>query len=213
MGKLAKLAEQIAAVPFAEKQRVHARYDAERPGEIDRAGPVQSSIKFDDGGRQVLPNDLIVAISGKDGTSPSTATAPATIAAAQQEQTTMSTKPSVKADALRAMRERKAASGKRSTTSNGASRTKVAKSKAAKPAKKAKGKTAKSSAPRAAKEGSKTGAVKDLLLRAKGCTNREVLDATGWPTISMPATAKSLGLKLRKEKNKGEPTRYYATAA
>lgn len=51
-----------------------------------------------------------------------------------------------------------------------------------------------------------------LLTRAAGCTSRDLLDATGWPAISVPATAKASGLKLRKEKV-GKVTTYYGTPA
>jgi hypothetical protein len=51
-----------------------------------------------------------------------------------------------------------------------------------------------------------------LLTRAGGCTSRDLLDATGWPAISVPATAKASGLKLRKEKV-GKVTTYYGTPA
>jgi len=51
-----------------------------------------------------------------------------------------------------------------------------------------------------------------LLTRPAGCTGRELLDATGWPAISVPATAKASGLKLRKEKV-GKVTTYYGTPA
>lgn len=51
-----------------------------------------------------------------------------------------------------------------------------------------------------------------LLTRASGCTSRDLLDATGWPAISVPATAKASGLKLRKEKV-GKVTTYYGTSA
>jgi len=49
-----------------------------------------------------------------------------------------------------------------------------------------------------------------LLTRAAGCTSRDLLDATGWPAISVPATAKASGLKLRKEKI-GKVTTYFGT--
>jgi hypothetical protein len=65
----------------------------------------------------------------------------------------------------------------------------------------------------APRTGSKTELIAGLLTRAKGCTGAEILEATGWPTVSVPAQAKAAGLKLRKEKAKGEPTRYYGTAA
>lgn len=59
--------------------------------------------------------------------------------------------------------------------------------------------------------GDKTAEVGKLLKRAKGCTAAEVLAATSWKAVSMPAMAKNLGLKLRKEKVKGEPTRYFGS--
>lgn len=69
----------------------------------------------------------------------------------------------------------------------------------------------KAAAPKAAKAngGSKTGVVAELLKRKSGCTNADILGATGWPTVSVPQMAKAAGLKLRKVKEKGEPTRYY----
>lgn len=50
-----------------------------------------------------------------------------------------------------------------------------------------------------------------LLTRAEGCTNADILEATGWPTVSVPQQAKIAKLNLRKEKLKGEPTRYWGT--
>lgn len=52
-----------------------------------------------------------------------------------------------------------------------------------------------------------------LLTRKEGCTTRDLLTATSWPAISVPATAKAAGLKLRKEKTKGHPTTYFAVPA
>lgn len=52
--------------------------------------------------------------------------------------------------------------------------------------------------------------VADLLKRDGGCTAAEALAATGWPTISMPATAKAAGLSLTKLKEKGKATQYRA---
>lgn len=51
--------------------------------------------------------------------------------------------------------------------------------------------------------------VAELLKRTEGCTTADVLKATGWPTVSMPAQAKAAKLKLYKEKKKGEVTRYF----
>ena len=57
--------------------------------------------------------------------------------------------------------------------------------------------------------GSKTAEISRLLKRKTGCTAAEVLEATGWPAVSMPAMAKACGLTLRKDKVKGERTRYF----
>lgn len=48
----------------------------------------------------------------------------------------------------------------------------------------------------------------NLLQRPEGCTSRDILDATGWPAVSVPAVAKASGLTLRQEKD-GRATRYY----
>jgi hypothetical protein len=66
-------------------------------------------------------------------------------------------------------------------------------------------------AKKATKARSKLQAVAALLRRAKGCTAAECMAATGWPSISMPAMAKAAGLKLKKEKVKGSPIRYFGT--
>jgi hypothetical protein len=57
--------------------------------------------------------------------------------------------------------------------------------------------------------GSKTALVADLLARKEGCTTADVLKATGWPAVSLPAMAKAIGVKLRKEKD-GKVSRYWA---
>jgi hypothetical protein len=59
---------------------------------------------------------------------------------------------------------------------------------------------------------SKKAIVASLLTRKKGCTSLDVKQATGWPSVSMLAMAKSCGLKLRKEKT-DNGLRYYGTAA
>lgn len=59
--------------------------------------------------------------------------------------------------------------------------------------------------------GSKLEIVVGLLTRADGCTGKEILAATGWPTVSVPQQAKAAGLVLSKEKIDGI-TRYRATA-
>lgn len=58
------------------------------------------------------------------------------------------------------------------------------------------------------KSQSKTAMVGQLLLRKEGCTTADILKATGWPSVSVPAQAKAVGLGLRKEKN-GKITRYF----
>lgn len=81
-------------------------------------------------------------------------------------------------------------------------------------AKPAKGKTAK---PATNGEGprkeSKLALCVALLTRKEGCTTRDLLTATGWPAISVPATAKAGKLKLRKEKTKGSPSVYFGSPA
>lgn len=61
------------------------------------------------------------------------------------------------------------------------------------------------------RKGSKTALIAGLLKREKGCTTAQILEATGWPSVSVPASAKAAGLKLRKEKKPGEPTRYFGS--
>lgn len=93
---------------------------------------------------------------------------------------------------------------------------KTAKAKPAKKAKAAAKKTAskpKGKKADGARDGSKLALIAGLLQRKEGCTNAEALKVTGWPTLSMPQQAKAAGLKLRKEKEKGEPTRYFGTPA
>ena len=58
--------------------------------------------------------------------------------------------------------------------------------------------------------GTKTELIGKLLLRPQGCTLSEVLNVTGWPTVSMPVQANLLGVKLRREKKPGAPMRYFA---
>lgn len=76
---------------------------------------------------------------------------------------------------------------------------------------KAAGKTAKKPAKNASVGSkTKTAIVAGLLTRASGCTTKDILDATGWPAVSVPAMAKAASLKLKKVKN-GSVTRYYGT--
>jgi len=84
-------------------------------------------------------------------------------------------------------------------------RTKMAKAKKA--AKKAAKKSTGPKGPR----GEKTLKVKAMLERKNGCTAAEVKEACNWPAVSMPAMAAACGLKLRKEKVEGKPTRYYGS--
>ena len=59
---------------------------------------------------------------------------------------------------------------------------------------------------------SKTEMVGRLLKRKEGCTAAEILHETSWQAVSVPQMAKANHLKLRKEKVKGQPTRYFAVA-
>lgn len=119
-----------------------------------------------------------------------------------QEEVTVATK-STKADQLRALREAgKKAKAKRAT----APKTK----KAAKANGNGKAKNGNGAKTYGGRAGSKRAEVVKLLTRTKGATCAELLDVTGWPTISVPAVAKAAGLKLRKERNPGESTRYFA---
>lgn len=51
--------------------------------------------------------------------------------------------------------------------------------------------------------GSKLETIVGLLKRPQGCTTADVLEATGWPAVSMPQQAKAAGLTLKKEKVDG----------
>ena len=50
-----------------------------------------------------------------------------------------------------------------------------------------------------------------LLLRPEGCEFKDVRDATGKRTMSMPRQARYAGLYLRIDKQPGKPNRYYGT--
>lgn len=56
--------------------------------------------------------------------------------------------------------------------------------------------------------GTKLAKIEKMLGRPDGCTADEVMRACGWPSVSMPQQAKALGVRLKKEKRPGEPTRY-----
>lgn len=76
----------------------------------------------------------------------------------------------------------------------------------------AKGKPARSAARAEGgiRPGSKLEIVAGLLTRSGGCTTADILAATNWPAVSVPQMAKAAGLTLKKEKEKGQPTRYSA---
>lgn len=78
----------------------------------------------------------------------------------------------------------------------------------------AKKKAPKKTAPKKASgaRGEKTLKVLAMLQRKSGCTRKEILDATGWPTVSVQSMAKAGKLKLEVEKEKGKPMRYYGKA-
>lgn len=65
--------------------------------------------------------------------------------------------------------------------------------------------------PGGVREGSKLAIVVGLLTRDGGCTGKEILEATKWPTVSVPQQARAAGLTLSKEKVDGV-TRYSASA-
>jgi hypothetical protein len=58
--------------------------------------------------------------------------------------------------------------------------------------------------------GSKVAMIAAMLQAPGGCTVKEVLAATGWPSVSMPQQAKAAGLELRKEST-SEGNRYYGS--
>lgn len=88
----------------------------------------------------------------------------------------------------------------------GAKRTPAGARKAAGAGKVAKTKNGATDGPRA---GSKAAIIGGLLRQKGGTTVAEVLKATGWPTVSMPAQARAAGVGLRKEKIDGVG-RYFA---
>lgn len=50
----------------------------------------------------------------------------------------------------------------------------------------------------------------DLLKRKGGCTAKDILEATGWPTVSVPAIARAAGLTLTQTKE-GRTTTYFGS--
>ncbi len=61
-----------------------------------------------------------------------------------------------------------------------------------------------------AREGSKLALIVGLLTRKEGCTTKDVLDATGWPSVSMPQQVKAAGLKGFRKQKDGKVSRYFA---
>ncbi|WP_099863752.1 DUF3489 domain-containing protein [Pararhizobium haloflavum] len=51
-----------------------------------------------------------------------------------------------------------------------------------------------------------------LLMRPEGATSKEILEATGWPAVSVPAIARASKLSLRTEKD-GRASRYFGTSS
>ena len=65
---------------------------------------------------------------------------------------------------------------------------------------------------RALRPGSKVALIAELLTREWGCTQADVLTATGWPSVSMPQQARAAGITLVKRRV-GGVNRYYAGQA
>jgi membrane protein involved in colicin uptake len=130
--------------------------------------------------------------------------------AASQETTTMK-KPAKtsKAAQVAALRTKRAAANGSKKATKKAVAKKAATAKARTPA----APKATAGAPKGVRPGSKLEIVVGLLTRKEGCTSAEVLAATAWPAVSMPQQAKAAGLTLRKEKEKGQPTRYFGSKA
>jgi hypothetical protein len=86
-----------------------------------------------------------------------------------------------------------------------AAKAKVVKAKPK--AKKTKGNSA------AKKEPKKSGflsVIAEMLTRRSGVTNVEAAEKLGWKSISIPRNARTLNMKIRKEKQPGKPARFYA---
>lgn len=108
--------------------------------------------------------------------------------------------------------EPKASAAAEPTKESTVSKKTKTEAKPAKAKKENKVKTAKTAAADGIRPGTKLALVVDLLKRPEGCTTKDVLNATGWPAVSMPQQAKAAGIKLKKEKKEGDVTRYYAAA-
>jgi len=61
---------------------------------------------------------------------------------------------------------------------------------------------------RTSRKGDKSEAIRALLTRKEGCTTADIKAATSWPTVSVPDTARRLGLRLTQQKQ-GRSTRYW----
>ena len=112
------------------------------------------------------------------------------------------------ASKLKQLREMREKSGKKPRAKVEVIAKARAKAKANR-ANKAKAPKAKKATNGSSERGAKSLAIAEMLKRAKGCTGKDVKAATGWQSVSMPAMAKQLHIKLRIEKVPGEPTRYF----
>lgn len=63
-----------------------------------------------------------------------------------------------------------------------------------------------------ARPGSKTFVIGEMLLRPEGVSGREVMAATGWPSVSLPQQARSCGIEFTTQRM-GREVRYYARSA
>lgn len=64
------------------------------------------------------------------------------------------------------------------------------------------------SAEKKPRPGSHLEKIGEMLARKNGCTAKDVLEATRWPSVSMPQQAKALGITLHKHKGEDGITRY-----
>lgn len=120
--------------------------------------------------------------------------------------TTPDDKPRAPAEPVAATQE---SAMKKAKTSKKTSSKKVAKAKAPKRAKASAAHPAeKKTATDGVREGSKLETIVKMLQRPTGCTSKEVLEATKWPSVSMPQQAKAAGIELATEKT-GRTTRYW----
>ena len=111
---------------------------------------------------------------------------------------------------LKKARAKEAKAKKAARKAKGASKTRTPRKPAVKPKAAPRPSAGPAQPLPAVREGSKVAEVGKLLLRAEGCTTKEVLSVTQWPSVSMPAQAKALSLTLRTEKE-GRATRYFGS--